>query len=146
MQPFTGSKVQGLAKPQAELDSLISEIRFLIRLTKESNVEHRTLNVQRRMRNSINLKKIEHHEAQVPARHERILASNFEMAELFDPEFMTEGHVINCGSVVINVKSTKRSAILIRRSMLGVRCSTFNPFFISGLSGLGTTVLRGKHV
>jgi hypothetical protein len=137
MQPFSGSKVQGLAKPQAELDSLISEIRFLIRLTKESNIEHRTFNVQRRMRNSINLKKNEHHEAQVPAQHERTLASNFEMTELFDLEFMTEGHVINCGSVVINVKSTKRSAILIRRSMLGVRCSTFNPFFISGLSGFG---------
>ena len=43
--------------------------------------------------------------------------------ELFDLEFVSEGLVTGCGSLVL--KSTKRSVINIRRSMLDVRCSTF---------------------
>ena len=56
--------------------------------------------------------------------------SRFDSAEWFDPEFMTEGLtteglVAGCGLPVL--KSIKRSVINTRRSMLGVRCSTFNP-------------------
>ena len=84
------------------------------------NVEHRTLNVQHPIMYSVNLKK-GYAKQNHPAR--------FDSAELFDPEFFspvltTEGLVAGCDSLVLD--SIKRSAINIRRSMLDVRCSTFN--------------------
>ena len=79
------------------------------------NVEHRTLNVQRRIMYSINL--IEDSVGLLRRSgyegRELIYTSNFDSAEL----------VAGCGSLVI--KSTKRSVINIQRSMLDVRCSTF---------------------
>ena len=84
---------------------------------------------------SVNFKKkTEQHAAQAPALHERIYPSKFDSVESFDPEFInqeltTEGLVTGCGSLVL--KSIKRSVINIQRSMLDVRCSTFNLFTVS---------------
>jgi hypothetical protein len=65
--------------------------------------------------NSVDLKKTEQHAAQAPALRERIYLSKF------------YGSVF-CGSLVL--KQIKRSVINIRRSMLDVRCSTFNLFTV----------------
>jgi len=73
--------------------------------------EHRTLNVQHRIMNSVNLKKTEQHAAQAPALHERIFPSKFDSAESFAPKGTTEGLVAGCGSLVL--KSIKRSVINI---------------------------------
>jgi hypothetical protein len=68
------------------------------------NIEHRTLNVQHRIMNSVNIKKTEQHAAQAPALHERIYPSEFDSAEPFDPAsfdpgLTAEGLVAGCGSV-----------------------------------------------
>ena len=52
--------------------------------------------------------------------------------ESFNPELTTEELVAGCGLLVL--KSIKRSAINIRRSMLDVRCSMFNLFTVSANS------------
>ena len=84
------------------------------------NIEHRTSNVQHRIMYSVNFKKnTEQHAAQAPALHERIYSWKFDSAEL----------VAGCGLLVL--KSIKRSVINIQRSMLDVRCSTFNLFTVS---------------
>ena len=91
------------------------------------NVEHRTLNVQHRIMNSVYLKKTEQHAAQAPALHERISSSKFGSTE----------SVAGCGSVFCDslvLRSIKRSLRLVgvvaptpRRapSIFDVRCSTF---------------------
>ena len=71
------------------------------------NIEHRTLNVQHRIMNSVNLKKTEQSETTL---------RNLSAFGGF------------CDSLVL--KSIKRSVINIGRSMLDVRCSTFNLFTI----------------
>jgi hypothetical protein len=50
---------------------------------------------------SVNLKKTEQHAAQAPALREHIYLSKFDSAELFDPEFRTDGLVTGCGSLVL---------------------------------------------
>ncbi len=97
------------------------------------NVEHRTLNVQRRIKYSVNLIKdsVSLLQRNGYEGRQRIYTSNLDSAMSFDPEFFnyeltTEGLDKGCGSLVI--KSIKRSVINIRRSMLGVRCSTFKAF------------------
>jgi hypothetical protein len=82
---------------------------------------------------SVNLIKTEQHAAQAPALHERFYPSKSDSSELFGPEFMAKGLVTGCGSLVL--KSIKRSVINIRRSMLDVRCSTFNLFAVQPLLG-----------
>jgi hypothetical protein len=80
----------------------------------------------------------EQHAAQAPALHKRIYSPKFDSAELLDPEpfnpgLTTKGLVADCGLVLCGwlvLKSTKRSVINIQRSMLDVRCSTFNLFTI----------------
>ena len=96
------------------------------------NVEHRTLNVQHRIMNSISLKKTEQSNS-----------SKFDSAESFDPEFFnseltTEGLIAGCGSVFYSLfvlKSLKRSLRLVgvvaptpRRasSIFDVQCWTFD--------------------
>ncbi len=46
------------------------------------NIEHRTLNVQHRIMNSVNFKKTEQHAAQAAALHERIYPSKFDLAAI----------------------------------------------------------------
>ena len=89
------------------------------------NVEHRTSNVQHRIMNSANL---------IKDWAKRIYPSKFDSAESlgpesFNPELTTEGPVAGCDSLVL--KSVKRSVINIQRSMLDVRCSTFNLFAVT---------------
>ena len=83
------------------------------------NIEHRTLNVQHRILYSVNLKikrlnnprrTLRAGDSGAPGLHGRIFPSKF------------------CGSLVL--KSIKRSVINIQRSMLNVRCSTFNLFTV----------------
>jgi len=67
---------------------------------------------------SVDLKKTEQHATQALALRERSYPSKFDSTEL----------VAGCGSLVL--KSIKRSVINIGRSMLDVRCSTFNLFTV----------------
>ena len=105
------------------------------------NVERRTSNIERPTSNNEFCpfkEKTKRHAAQAPALHERICPSNLDSAafdnlrprtrrgESLDSELTTEEPVAGCGSLFL--KSIKRSVVNIRRSMLGVRCSTFNLF------------------
>jgi hypothetical protein len=113
------------------------------------NIEHRTLNVQHRMRNSVNLKK-----RQSNTRRKRLRLRPVSLREAYGLEALREriypskfyGSVF-CDSLVL--KQIKRSVINIRRSMLGVRCSTFNLFavqarrsFTRGVGCQGVEVLN----
>ena len=74
------------------------------------NVEHRTLNAQRRIMYSVNL---------IKDSVSLLRRSGYESRQRFyNSNF--------CGSLAI--KSIKRSVINIQCSMLGVRCSTFKAF------------------
>ena len=112
------------------------------------NVEHRTLNVQHRIRYSVNLK-TEQYES-TPRYSTRLLltGSSPELAEgrrsilsysIMSPSVVSSGlntqglTTHNRGArrrfrFVCFKKSIKRSVINIRRSMLDVRCSTFKAF------------------
>ena len=67
----------------------------------ESSRGGQASNVQHRIMYSVNLKKTEQHAAQAPALREQIYPSKFDSAELFGPEFRTEGLVTGCGSLVL---------------------------------------------
>ena len=81
------------------------------------NVEHRTLNVQHRIRHTVNLK-IGDAKRNRPSEYDS--AESIE-PESFNPKLTIEELVAGCDSLVL--KSIKRSANNIRRSMLDVRCS-----------------------
>ena len=124
------------------------------------NIEHRTLNVQHRIMYSacreprgrtINLiktgqsKSILRNSISLPFDRLRHRARR---GELFGPEVITEGLVAGCSSLIL--KSIKRSVINIQRSMLDVRCSTFNLFTVPARRNLirsftRATLCGGSH-
>ncbi len=83
---------------------------FTYGFLKKKNAQHRTLNVQRRIRYSINLK--------------------IKQSKPATPKWLQnlQGIYTSIFSGSLVIQSIKRSVIHIQRSMLDVRCSTFNPF------------------
>ena len=92
------------------------------------NIEHRTLNVQHRIMNSVNLEKTEQSES-------TLRNSTVQYSAVFRSLLQRDSLVL---------KSIKRSVINIRRSMLDVRCSMFDvqSFHCSGQAEFHIRVMR----
>ena len=87
------------------------------------NIEHRTLNAQRRIMHSVYLKMTEQHAAQAPALRERNHPSKFHSAERFGRELRVERLVAGCGSLLIFVHIHKRfrmSALVLPMYLWGM--------------------------
>jgi hypothetical protein len=98
------------------------------------NIEHRTSNVQHRIMYSVNLKKTEQAYSA-----EKATEARSEYTQQNSAAFRSR---LQRDSLAL--KSIKRSVINIGRSMLGVRCSTFNLFTVPAVKRFQALTLNGE--